>query len=268
MRSSRLIWRATALFSILTALMFAAGFAYAVKDILAPNQAWPKPQKQEHPAQNRLAKAGEYSIVALGDSLTKGTGDVTGKGYVGNTRDLLAKKTGKPVRILANLGINGYETGQLLDDLRTKPNVAYLLKQANIVLFTIGGNDLFQLALKELDLTTAIDPTALYNRMPEALQRMDAIFAALVKINPQAKIMYIGLYNPFADLDETKKSSEAIQKWNADVFQIANRYPNVTVLPTFDLFQTKLSQYLYSDHFHPNETGYARIAERIVQDLP
>ena len=25
--------------------------------------------------------------------------------------------------------------------------------------------------------------------------------------------------------------------------------------------------YLYTDHFHPNEAGYARIAERIMQAL-
>lgn len=49
--------------------------------------------------------------------------------------------------------------------------------------------------------------------------------------------------------------------------EIVNRDPNMTLVPTFDLFQHKLGEYLSSDHFHPNGAGYQAIADRIVQGM-
>jgi lysophospholipase L1-like esterase len=39
----------------------------------------------------------------------------------------------------------------------------------------------------------------------------------------------------------------------------------MVLVPTYDLFELNANKYLYSDHFHPNQDGYERIAERIVQ---
>jgi lysophospholipase L1-like esterase len=46
-----------------------------------------------------------------------------------------------------------------------------------------------------------------------------------------------------------------------------NTYPNMILVPTADLFEQNLTKYMYTDHFHPNQEGYQRMAERAVQAL-
>jgi lysophospholipase L1-like esterase len=35
-------------------------------------------------------------------------------------------------------------------------------------------------------------------------------------------------------------------------------------VPTFDIFQLSVDDYLYTDRFHPNEAGYGLIADRVA----
>ncbi|UJF36104.1 SGNH/GDSL hydrolase family protein [Paenibacillus hexagrammi] len=59
-----------------------------------------------------------------------------------------------------------------------------------------------------------------------------------------------------------------MQDWNDRVFTYTNRYSNMVLVPTYDLFEQNLLKYISSaDHFHPNGDGYERIADRIVQIL-
>jgi len=86
-------------------------------------------------------------------------------------------------------------------------------------------------------------------------------------MNPNATIVYVGLYHPFYDIPELRPASVYVQQWNDQAQQIAGRLANVVFVPTFDLFQLNFAKYIYSDHFHPNQDGYARIAARVVQAL-
>ena len=89
----------------------------------------------------------------------------------------------------------------------------------------------------------------------------------LHEINPNAHIVYLELYNPFYDIKELRDGSLEVQNWNEQAYALAHAYPNMTLIPTFDLFERTISSYLSSDHFHPNHDGYAQIAARIVQSL-
>jgi lysophospholipase L1-like esterase len=81
-------------------------------------------------------------------------------------------------------------------------------------------------------------------------------------------MVYVGLYNPFYDVDSLRvPASSVIQQWNAYAHKLAAADGNATVVPTYDLFESDIGRYLSSDHFHPNEAGYARMAARIVQAL-
>ncbi len=55
--------------------------------------------------------------------------------------------------------------------------------------------------------------------------------------------------------------------WNASLEKLALNDKNVYITPTFDLFQNRGKDLLYSDHFHPNEVGYTYMAERLVQNV-
>ena len=85
----------------------------------------------------------DITVLALGDSLTRGTGDETGQGYVGIVTEQLKEELVPRGVTVYNLGINGQDSSQLLQQLGQK-NIIRQVKEADIILMTIGGNDLFQ----------------------------------------------------------------------------------------------------------------------------
>lgn len=269
MPSAKWLWRSCLIASGLALLLCLTGFAYAVRDVLLP----PSGTLAGGPllsAPSAGSDPASIEIVTLGDSLTKGTGDQTGKGYVGHVQQLLSEQSGKPVHILGNYGVNGYTTAQLLADLQTQQSISQQLSRADVILMTIGGNDLYAIGrnLFEENAQEEIDPNEVKARMPEPLRRLEQIFGLVAQANPQATFVYVSLYNPFYDLDPTGELSAHVAEWNRAASQAAAKHPNMMVVPTFDLFQANFAKYIYSDHFHPNQQGYEAIAERIVQTLP
>jgi lysophospholipase L1-like esterase len=66
---------------------------------------------------------------------------------------------------------------------------------------------------------------------------------------------------------DLREGSLEVQEWNEQAYALIHSYPNMTLVPTFDLFERTLSRYISSDHFHPNHDGYTQIAIRIVQSV-
>ncbi|MEK3917417.1 GDSL-type esterase/lipase family protein [Paenibacillus sp. FSL H7-0331] len=271
MFSTRFLWRTVGLAALLSTLICVFGFVYAINQIMYPklaaNNDFAIPVEVVKPKESPLASKDKIQIVALGDSLTAGTGDLSGRGYVGQTKEKLEQQLGKPVYILNNFAIPGFRTYDVLKDMDAKKDIGTSLSQADLILLTVGGNDLFEGGQGVLSTTgeEGFNPKAAEERMPEALQRLEQILDRVAKLNPTATIAYVGLYHPFLDMDPKREGILTVQKWNAAAFEIAHRYPNIVVVPTSDLFELNLGKYLYTDHFHPNQDGYERIAERIVQ---
>jgi lysophospholipase L1-like esterase len=240
--------------SVLAGLLWLSGLAMGIQDQFF--SAAPPP-KETKPAKEEATNKKEIYIVALGDSLTRGTGDESGKGYVGYMVDQLRKKTTKPIRV-TNLAIKGQRSEGLVKQLR-QAEIQRQLKQADIIVMTIGGNDLFQ-GGKALQLSTA----QLNQAKTTYLRNLDRIFQTIRRVNKNAVVFHIGLYNPFNDLGEVKKTSAIVRQWNFASAETAARYPNIIAVPTFDLFELHVNNYLYSDHFHPNKEGYQRIGERVA----
>lgn len=266
MKSTRTLWRTIGTTAAISTLLMAGGLVYAMNDIMNPKPADFVQQPQQQPPAEETKTT--VDIVALGDSLTVGTGDVSGKGYVQNVKDKLAAAMKKQVNVIGNYAVNGYTTGQLLHDLQNAKGVPYGIERADIVLLTMGGNDLFAIGRDVMNSQTSeLDPVKIRERMPEPQKRLEQILTRLAELNPKATIVYVGVYNPFYDLPEMRPASVHIQEWNDAAFRVANKYPNMVFVPTMDLFQLQFDKYMYTDHFHPNQEGYVRIADRVVQAL-
>jgi len=259
----QLLWRSAFSIALFALLACVIGFWLALQpSVLRQNLAASPLPRQDQPAtESPLPATGQVRIVTLGDSLTRGAGDANGQGYVGLIRDQLEKETGeKP--LLNNLAINGLQSVGLLEQLE-QSHVRQLLGHADLILFTIGGNDLFRQSggLYELDEA----------KLTEAMDRLSANYAQILSrlraLNSKATIVYTALYNPFGDTDAAGDSTRHVLAWNSKAAEIAAAYPHVIVVPTYDLFLHKEQKYLYTDHFHPNSEGYARMAERILQAL-
>lgn len=268
--SSKWIWRSVGSVSIAATLLLLFGFVAAVRSIMAPEpmistQPINTGSSQTQPAPAVPTQTGEFRVAAIGDSLAKGTGDDSGSGFVRRAVDLLNEQEGHQARLINNLGINGLTTQGLLTKL-DEPGVAYVLKKANVIIVSIGGNDLFQGAQAAQTGKELPTLSSLRNALPDASKRLQKVLTKVGKINPKAKIIYVGLYNPFSDLRRVKIPGNLIvTEWNLAAMAVTNQNSNMTLVPTFDLFQQNLPVYLSSDHFHPNGQGYQAIAERIAQ---
>jgi lysophospholipase L1-like esterase len=195
-------------------------------------------------------------VLALGDSLTRGAGDSAGKGYAGYMVDELKGKTEQEV-ILSNLGVNGLRANQLVTQL-AELEIQTQVKRAEIILVSIGGNDLFQGGQTLLNVTLAKDLEI------EFAKQLQIIVSELRALNETAVIYLIGLYNPFIEMRDPEITSKIVRDWNFQAAEIAAQHPQTIMVPTFDIFQMNVQEYLHTDQFHPNTEGYRLIGERVA----
>jgi len=252
------LWTAPLAVGIAAALLLGAGFVLALRGDAGVPLGEPAPPKPSAPD---LAKGGDgtFRILVIGDSLARGTGDDTGKGFAVNVLEALRKKG--PAEI-SNLGVNGMESTEILA-LVESGNVAGLAARASLILLSAGGNDLSHSVTRGASPTEAVD--ALAQARGRYVQNLRAILAALRAANPHAPIRVLGLYDPFeGDKGPGRVGSSVILQWNSLIAETALAFPNVSVVPTFDLFQGRPDR-LSADHYHPNAQAYEEIARRVLQ---
>jgi lysophospholipase L1-like esterase len=261
-----LFWYLPAAAAIAAGAILAAGFI----DALAGRTGTPVPPAPATAAPVVPGPPGSLSLVALGDSLTRGTGDERGGGYVDAVAEGL-RKAGTNVAV-TNLAVNGAESSDLLAMLR-RTNVRRICAGAGRILLSIGGNDLAHAA----ESARAPQPEAITRVLDGYRTRLSAILTALRSANPGAPIDVLGLYNPAAAAEPPEPASPAaafarlgshvVARWNAAMEETALGFPDVTVIPVFDLFERHPDR-LSADRFHPDHRGYQLIAERILQTVP
>lgn len=247
------------LITIASFCLFAYGFVSGVNDVLNPKAS--NLIKKTDVVAKEKKKTGMLQIVSLGDSLTRGVGDKEGIGYIGRMKEDLQKDYKQKVA-LTNLAVSGAKMPDLLKQIESS-GAQYSIKQADVIVLTIGGNDLFPgwESLGKIDLETYRPDTETFQN--EAKK----IIEEIRKLNTDSPIFWLGLYNPFEDVEDLKGSSNIVVDWNASLEKLAINNKNVYITPTFDLFQNRGKYLLYSDHFHPNEVGYTYMADRLVQNV-
>ncbi|WHY88314.1 SGNH/GDSL hydrolase family protein [Neobacillus novalis] len=250
--------RSITVIAVFFCLVWLIGLGWAVGEYYAGK---PENIPQTNTVSDKVENKKGLTIVALGDSLTRGTGDETGKGYVGVLIDEIKEKTKRPVQ-LTNLGINGQTSTQLSKQVQ-QTEIGRQIEKADMVLVTIGGNDLFRGGQGLADFETG-DVAAIEKKY---LDNLKFILEEIRKNNRNANVFFIGLYNPFIDLDQGKEMSKVVRHWNYDSAEVSAAFPKIVFVPTFDLFELKVNDYLYSDKFHPNTKGYRLIAERVASLL-
>ena len=191
MRSSRLLfWRLPLVIASAATLLFLSGFWVALRGSLGAPLGSPPPAPS---AGRAIPKpAGRRLLLVLGDSLARGTGDETGRGFAQDVQD--AMKKGGPTEI-ANLSVNGAESSELRE-LCAGANVRSLAASADVILVSIGGNDLSHAVPRgpEPSVRTLEDVTTARTRYAENLR---AIVGDLRRGNASARVLLLELYDPF-----------------------------------------------------------------------
>lgn len=238
--------------SLLSIVIFLTGFIFAIQNVLSSDSS------TLPTLPNEVAKPTDtWNAIGLGDSLTRGIGDSEGNGYISLL--LQALKANDTKSQLTNLAVSGATSTDLAQQLTTN-GVLRSISQANLIVITIGGNDLFRSAgLQEIDLKNVTVTEQLY------LDNLNQIITSIRAVNESAPIYLLGLYNPFGDLQFAELTTKVVVDWNYQAELLTLEYTNVNFVPIADIFQGSLEDVLYSDHFHPNKEGYRRISNRLIQ---
>ncbi|MFB3168081.1 SGNH/GDSL hydrolase family protein [Neobacillus sp. 179-C4.2 HS] len=250
--------RSVTMVSVFFCLLWLVGLGWAVAEYYAGK---PDNIPETTNLEKKVEKKDGLHIVAIGDSLTRGTGDETGKGYVGVLIDEIKEKSKQDVR-LTNLGVSGQRSDQLKEQIQ-QTEVKRQLQSADMILVTMGGNDLFRGGQGLLEFETA----KIADIEKKFLENMNFIFQQIRASNNEANVFFIGLYNPFIELEQGKEMSAVVRHWNYQSAELSAAFPKIVFVPTFDLFELKVNDYLYTDKFHPNTKGYRLIAERVASLL-
>lgn len=204
------------------------------------------------------ASSGPITAIVLGDSLGRGAGDPTGLGIGGRLdaelqrRNIAAKKT-------VNVAVNGARSGDVLRQLESA-NVRRLIGESNVVIVSIGGNDLW--GGSDWRNAPPPDPEAV---MGDVRDRVAEVIEKIRGANATARVFLIGLYNPFRDAPFGGALMPLVSRWNAGLIERFSSDPNIVVIQTADLFSHR--DRLALDRFHPSGEGYELIARRIADTL-
>ncbi|MEP6993387.1 MAG: GDSL-type esterase/lipase family protein [Acidobacteriota bacterium] len=254
------LWTAPLLTGLAAAVLFGVGFVLALRGSIGEPIGDPPPPP-EQPATARPPRNGSLRILVVGDSLAKGTGDETGKGFAVGVLEAF-RKAGSAAQI-TNIGVNGMESPEVRALVDT-PNVRALAAGASLILVSAGANDLSHGVTRGSDSTAEIADAvaAARGRYVENLRR---ILETLREANPTATICVLGLYDPFGQQTGPGRiGASVIVQWNTLLQETALAFPNVYVVPTFDLFYGRPDR-LAADRYHPNAKAYAEIAARVMQ---
>ena len=198
------------------------------------------------------------NLITLGDSLAYGTGDETDRGIASRIKGELKSRGVAEVTTL-NLGINGAQTTDLQARLR-QPRLQQQLASADAIVLSIGANDLFRTpAAREESLRA---PLLVAERI---LNRLQEIVAELHRINPHARILLLGGYNPVPGHQWATQIDRYLDLWDQSLAGAFEDDPLVAIVKMDDIVTAdRLSRY---DHFHPGGAAYEAASRRIAAML-
>lgn len=204
-------------------------------------------------------------VVGLGDSLTQGVGDeLKLGGYFERVSSDLTEWDGISFVETENLGKRGRRSDQLVKYLE-KPEVQKSIQEADLLLMTIGGNDIMKV-LKANLFKLKINP--FYKELDAYEKRLTDIFGTIRELNPEAPIVMSGMYNPMLLVtDEVKEFDDIIDNWNSVIKTTIKLDGNSCYVPVADLFEKNANMVYHTDFFHPNSEGYTLMSERYMEYL-
>lgn len=206
-------------------------------------------------------------VVGLGDSLTQGVGDEEDfGGYFGRVTKQLSEVEHVEQLHVVNFAKRGRTSKQLLKQLKENEEVRTQLKEADLIAFTIGGNDIMAVMKQHL---FDLKKQPFEEEAPKFKKRLHQILKELEQLNPKATIVLTGIYNPvnLVTTDELEFAS-IIEEWNEDMEEVMAEKPEHRLFVRINDVQYSSNPNVYAtDYFHPNAEGYDFIAENWFQQL-
>lgn len=251
-----------------------------------------------------LSKNAKVNIVALGDSLTQGVGDPKKSGgYVSRIKTQLQKRGYKNVQSY-NYGIAGQRSDQINARIQQNKNqLTNQLRKANVIVITVGGNDLLQSLQKNALISS---DSAFEKNMDVAIKtyqnNLQSLLSHVRRVNATAPTYVYGIYNPvYVYFPNVTKISQYVDKFNVITSHKVKQYRKMHFVDisalTYGQFKTKdqreklensnktisinpfnlieldgsqgeINNYISpDDHFHPNDKGYDFMTSQLLNAM-
>lgn len=155
-------------------------------------------------------------LVAVGDSLTYGQGDQKhNNGYVGLIKPKLEKKYHNQVTTV-DYGVSGDRSDQILKRINEQSAIRKDLRNADVIVMTVGGNDLMQTLQKDLTVNSSSRFDRDISQAGSTYQtKLKQLFSAVRKQNKRAPIFVFSIYNPvYTYFPQVDSINSSISKWN------------------------------------------------------
>jgi lysophospholipase L1-like esterase len=208
-----------------------------------------------------IKAANTVKIVVMGDSIAYGTGDEKGRGLPTYLPVLLKPQTTKALTI-ENVGVNGMRIDGLRNQVKGEKLQA-LLPITDIVLISIGGNDLRELRSENNSL---IKESKFKTLEADYLKNLQEIVAVIRKSSPNAYIVFLGLYNPYEKAGSFE-DVKYLSLWNFDTQKLFEADARAIFIPTYDLYKFNIKRFLAPDGIHPNSLGYQTLSYWISKSI-
>jgi lysophospholipase L1-like esterase len=258
------IWFSILLLSLAGVLALAAGFhqALSVTGAAARTAATPAVRDERSAGLPAPVKkrTNAVSVVIMGDSIARGTGDQSGKGFSSYLPEYFKSLTPKEI-VVHNAGIDGLRSRGLLE-LLDGGTLRQEIVDADLLILSIGGND-----LRRIRRTTDVTKGDVFREtFEDYLTALKGIVKALRQVNGDALLIFVGLYNPL-EKESTADDISLFFAWNQGTETLVNEGKRAIFIPTYDLFRFNGAKFIAPDAIHPNAAGYQAIANRIAKSI-
>jgi lysophospholipase L1-like esterase len=240
-----------------------------------------RPTITPRPAVTQLSAAGGISrsvtVVGVGDSVTSGSA-CSCETFVGLYASDLATQRGLATSAV-NLGVAGWTSSQLLQNLTQPGTFRDQVAKADILLVTIGANDLLPLESKQ----PGGCPTSCYGPLVSSVGHNVALIVAAARASHPTHpptILVTDYWNVFQDGDVgTSENGGAFQSWSDELTRAesaaactAARRAGATCVSLYEPFKGNGSKnptaLLAADGDHPNSAGHQLIAATLLAGTP
>lgn len=213
-------------------------------------------------------------VVGFGDSVMSGAG-CDCDNFLTETGDLLQRATGRQVAVVNN-GANGQTAAGVLEDLRTSDTATAEVAHADVIVLTLGANDLGPVLSNWVD--DDCDQSCYHPEVESMGDRLNAILAIVDREKkPGAAVFVLDYWNVFedgqvgaADYDQgyLTWSDQVTRDANTTICQAA-ALAAATCVDTYRPFKgadgsTDPTHLLADDGDHPNEAGTTLIATTLA----
>ena len=275
LRAARVFVALIAVAVALTGLAQAAPRGSQVKGVSVKNTSPPLPAITHPVASGGISRS--ITVVGVGDSVTSGQNCSCATFVAMYANDLASTRGLKTSSV--NLGVSGWTSAQLLAAM-TKPGTFQdQIAKADILLVTIGANDLVPLEGKQ----PASCPATCYGPLVDSVgHNVQLIVAAARAAHPDhpPTILVTDYWNVFQDGDVgTTENGGDFQSWSdvltrAESNSICNaaRGAGATCVGLYAPFKGNGSKnptsLLAADGDHPNSVGHELIASTLLDNTP